>query len=142
MKSPPVVCHPDLGNAKAAIYGNYSHISHAAHIPAALMQRIKAKQGIPKKAIRLRSPVLTHRHLRAGTCHSILEGFNHDAIRQGGGQESHLFPHGAKEFLCFWGLELHFLEGMGICGAGKRMGLKPAFGNCHRFPVKANLSMC
>lgn len=106
------------------------------------MQRIKAKQGIPKKAIRMLTPALTHRHLRAGTCHSIFEGFNHDAIRQGGGQESHLFPHSAKELLCFWGLELHLLEGMGICGTRKRTGLKHAFGNCHRFLVKANLSVC
>lgn len=85
------------------------------------------------------SPALTHRHLRAGTCHSILKGLHHDAIRQGGGQQSHLLPHGAKELLCFWGLELHFLEGMGICGARKRTGLEPAFGNCHGFLVKASL---
>lgn len=118
-----LVCHPDSRNAKAAILGNYSPVSHAAHIPAAVMQRIRAKQGIPKTGIRMLSPALPQRHLRAGTCHSILEGFHHDAIRQGGGQQSHLFPHSAKELLGFWGLELHFLEGMGICGARKRMGL-------------------
>lgn len=138
-------CHPDSGNAKAAkaaILGNYSPISHAAHIPAALMQRIRAKQGIPKTGIQMLSPALPQRQLRAGTCHSILEGFHHDAIRQGGGQQGHLFPHGAEELLGFWRLELHFFEGMGICGTRKTTELQPAFGNCHRFLMKANLPMC
>lgn len=72
------------------------------------------------------SPVLTHRSWRANTCHSILKGFNHDAIWQGGGQQGHLLPHSAKELLCFWGLELHFLEGMAICESRKRAELKPA----------------
>lgn len=88
------------------------------------------------------SPALPQSNLRAGTCHSILEGFHHDAIRQGGGQQSHLLPHSAEELLGFWGLELHFLEGMGICGTGKTTELQPAFGNCHKLPMKANLPMC
>lgn len=115
-------CHPDSGNAKAAkaaILGNYSPVSHDAHIPAALMQRIRAKQGIAKTGIWMLSPAPAQRHLRAGTCHSILEGFHHDAVGQGGGQQSHLLPHGAEELLGFWGLELHFLEGMGVCGRDK-----------------------
>lgn len=132
-----VVCHPDSGNARAVIYSNYSRTAQAAHIPAPLMQGIRATQGIPKTASRTLSPAPTRRHRRANTCHSILEGFNHDAVWQGGGQESHFFPHSAKELLCFWGLELHFLEGMAVCGA-RREGLKP--GNCHRLLMKANYS--
>lgn len=130
------VCHPDSGNAKAVICSNYSRTSQAAHIPAPLTQGIRAKQGIPKTTSWTLSPAPPHRHRRANTCHSILEGFNHDAVWQGGGQESHFFPHSAKELLGFWGLELHFLEGMAVCGA-RREGLKP--GDCHRLLLKANL---